>query len=133
MKAVIGVTAGLLSAAYLGRRKQGRDTAANRTNADVQDELPSSHNQRFTSHPDPPNGWVLRAATANDDAEFEVDAKIPPNDKSRRMQAEERLKKAIQKSRDLCFAKCYEDGIPGLVVGVSVNGRIAWKHGNNLL
>ena len=51
------------------------------------------------------------------------------NEQGRQQQASERLKSAVERSKHLVWAKLYEDGIPGLVIAVSVDGKITWKHG----
>lgn len=40
------------------------------------------------------------------------------------------LKGAISKSRKLCKRIQTEMGLPGLTVGVSVNGKMVWKEGS---
>jgi hypothetical protein len=51
--------------------------------------------------------------------------------KDRHFKANENLKNSITKSRELCWSKIHECGIPGLVVAVSVNGKLVWKLGKN--
>ena len=50
-------------------------------------------------------------------------------EQGRQQQASERLKSAVDRSKHMVWAKLYENGIPGLVIAVSVDGKITWKHG----
>ena len=52
-----------------------------------------------------------------------------PNDKSARTKANEDLQKAINAAKSLCWIKMSESAIPGLVIGVSVDGKTVFKHG----
>ena len=57
------------------------------------------------------------------------DSTARPNEQGRQQQASEKLKSAVERSKHLVWAKLYENGIPGLVIAVSVDGKITWKHG----
>lgn len=39
------------------------------------------------------------------------------------------LEQAIQKSRSLCMRVKEEKGLPGLTVGVTLNGKLVWQEG----
>ena len=52
-----------------------------------------------------------------------------PNDKSLRKQQNEELQKAIISAKNLCWIKMSEAAIPGLIIGVSIDGKTAFKHG----
>ena len=54
---------------------------------------------------------------------------IRPNVEKRQQKTSDKLKSAIEKSRRMVWAKMYVDGIPGLVIAVSVDGKITWEHG----
>lgn len=43
------------------------------------------------------------------------------------------LQEAIQKSRMLCKRVKNEMGLPGLTVGVSINGKMVWQEGTKVL
>ncbi len=53
-----------------------------------------------------------------------------PNDQSKHQIQQEKLKNAISKSKELAWIKMYEVGAPGLVIAVSVDGKVVYKSGN---
>ena len=53
---------------------------------------------------------------------------VKPQEQGRQAQAE-KLKAAINKARNLVWCKMYESGAPGMVVAISVNGKLVWQHG----
>ena len=55
-----------------------------------------------------------------------------PNAKSPRQLQNEELQKAITSAKNLCWIKMSESAIPGLVIGVSVDGKTAFKHGTKM-
>ena len=57
------------------------------------------------------------------------DSAVRPNEQGRQQQASERLKAAVERSKHMVWAKLYEAGVPGLVIAVSVDGKMTWKHG----
>ena len=57
------------------------------------------------------------------------DSAAQPNEQGKQQQAVFKLKAAIERSKPMIWAKLYEAGIPGLVIAVSVDGKLVWKHG----
>jgi hypothetical protein len=55
---------------------------------------------------------------------------IKPNELSKQQMQQEKLKISIANSKNLCWTKMYEAGIPGLVIAVSVDGKTVWTSGN---
>ena len=54
-----------------------------------------------------------------------------PNEKSIKKLQDEALQKAITSSKNLVWTKMSISAIPGLVIGVSVDGKTVWRHGKN--
>lgn len=54
---------------------------------------------------------------------------VRPNEQGRAQLQQEKLKLAVNKARDLCWCKMYESGCPGMVVAISVDGKVVWQHG----
>ena len=54
-----------------------------------------------------------------------------PNEKSIKKLQDEALQKAIASSKNLVWTKMSISAIPGLVIGVSVDGKTVWRHGKN--
>ena len=52
-----------------------------------------------------------------------------PNVVKRQPKKSDELKLAVERCRHMLLDKMYEDGIPGLVIAVSVDGKITWEHG----
>jgi len=52
-----------------------------------------------------------------------------PNEMSKQQAQAEKLKAAITRARNMVWCKMNEAGVPGMVVAVSLNGKIVWQHG----
>ena len=51
------------------------------------------------------------------------------NDKSARLRQEEKLKAMISETRQLCWLKKTESSAPGMVIAVSVDGKMVYRDG----
>ena len=53
-----------------------------------------------------------------------------PNEKSVRKMQDEALQKAITTTKNLVWSKMCQSAVPGLIIGVSVDGKTVYRHGN---
>ena len=59
-----------------------------------------------------------------------ADTSNNPNDKSVKKLQEEALQKAIASTKNLVWTKMNYSAVPGLVIGVSVDGKTVYRGGN---
>lgn len=72
----------------------------------------------------------IRIFQAQEETKYDLEVLMKkPNELGKQQQQSEKLQKAISRARDIAISKMYEAGAPGLVVGVSVDGKSVWKHG----